>query len=214
MIMKITVLGATGGTGQHLVRQAIAAGHHVTAVVRDPARLPVAADPRLEIVVADALDPNAIGAAVTGRDAVVDTLGPRPKSDPTVCSQGAAAVVAAMAVNNPAARLIVVTGNGHVVDPGDGPLTRYILKPLIGSTVLKKQFADFARTERIVFDSGLHWTVMRPPSLNDGKRKAYRTAVDRNVRGGLQLSRADLADAIMVALGDPRTEGHTIGLGY
>ncbi|HTF10327.1 MAG TPA: NAD(P)H-binding protein, partial [Asanoa sp.] len=192
--MKITVLGATGGTGQHVVRRAIAAGHHVTAVVRDPARLPVESDPRLEIVVADALDPNAIGAAVTGRDAVVDTLGPRSTSEATVCSRGAAAAVAALAVNNPAARLIVVTGSGHVRDPGDGPLVRYVVKPLVGSTLLKKQFDDFARAERIVFDSRLRWTVMRPPQLTDGNRKAYRTAVDRNVRGGLRLSRADLAD--------------------
>ncbi|MEV4618127.1 NAD(P)H-binding protein [Asanoa sp. NPDC049573] len=212
--MKITVLGATGGTGQHLVRRAIAAGHHVTAVVRDPARLPVGADPRLEIVVADALDPHAIGAAVSGRDAVVDTLGPRGRDDATVCSRGAASVVAAMAVNNPGARLLVVTGSGHVKDPGDGPLTRFVFKPLIGSTLLKAQFADFARTERIVFDSRLRWTVLRPPQLTTGKRKPYRTAIDRNVRGGVQLSRADLADAILVALGDPSTEGHTIGLGY
>jgi putative NADH-flavin reductase len=214
MIMKITVLGATGGTGQHVVRRAIAAGHHVTAVVRDPARLPVGADPRLEIVVADALDPNAIGAAVSGRDAIVDALGPRGTSDATICSRGAASVVAALAVNNPAARLLVVTGSGHVKDPGDGPLIRYIVKPLVGNLLLKKQFADFARTERIVFDSQLRWTVLRPPQLTDGPRKAYRTAVDRNVRGGLKLSRADLADAIMVALDDPGTEGHTIGLGY
>ncbi|GIF64834.1 NADH-flavin reductase [Asanoa ishikariensis] len=212
--MKLTVLGATGGTGQHVVRQALDAGHHVTAVVRDPARLPVGADPRLEVVVADAFDPDSIAAAVSGRDAVIDTLGPRPKTEATVCSRGAAAVVAAMSANNPAARLLVVTGNGHARDAGDGPFTRYVIKPLIGNTVLKKQFDDFARTERLVFDSKLRWTVLRPPQLTDGGRKPYRTAVDRNVRGGFRLSRADLADAIMVALGDPRTVGRTVGLGY
>ncbi|MGC5411015.1 NAD(P)H-binding protein, partial [Streptomyces sp. DT225] len=39
--MKLTVFGATGGIGQEIVRQAGAAGHEGTAVVRDPARLPV-----------------------------------------------------------------------------------------------------------------------------------------------------------------------------
>ncbi len=212
--MKITVLGATGGTGQHVVRQALDAGHHVTAVVRDPARLAVGADPRLEVVVADAFDPESIAASVSGRDAVIDTLGPRPKTEATVCSRGAAAVVTAMTANNPAARLIVVTGSGHVKDAGDGPFTRYLVKPLIGGTFLRKQFADFTRTERLVFDSKLRWTVLRPPQLTDGPRKPYRTAVDRNVRRGFQLSRADLADAIMVALGDPRSVGHVVGLGY
>ena len=106
--MKITVLGATGGTGQHVVRRAIAAGHHVTAVVRDPARLPVDADPRLEIVVANALDPNDLAAAVTGRDVVVDTLGPRGAEDATVCSRSwlARAPSGAYRIGRPVARAI------------------------------------------------------------------------------------------------------------
>lgn len=39
--MRLAVFGATGGTGRQLVEQALAQGHEVTAVVRDPARLPV-----------------------------------------------------------------------------------------------------------------------------------------------------------------------------
>jgi putative NADH-flavin reductase len=39
--MRLTVFGATGGTGTEVVRQALGAGHQVTAVVRDPARLTV-----------------------------------------------------------------------------------------------------------------------------------------------------------------------------
>ena len=35
-IMKIVVLGATGGTGQGVLRQALVAGHEVTAIVRNP----------------------------------------------------------------------------------------------------------------------------------------------------------------------------------
>ena len=211
--MKITVLGATGGTGRHVVQRALDAGHHVTAVVRNPGRLGIVADPRLDVVTADVFDPESIRAAVTGRDAVVDALGPRPGTPATVCSRGAAAAVAALTADNPGARLLLVTGSGHVYD-GDGPFTRYLFKPLIGATFLKQQFSDFARAERVVFDSRLPWTVLRPPQLTDGPRKPYRTALDRNVRGGIRLSRADLADAIMVALDDPRTVGHAIGLGY
>lgn len=212
--MKLTVLGATGGTGRHVVRRALDAGHHVTAVVRDPARLAIGAGDRLEVVTADSLDPEAIGPAVSGRDAVIDTLGPRPKDTSGICSRGAASAVAAMTAGARGARLIVVSGSVHARDAGDGPITRYVLKPVIGRLVLKDQVDDFQRTERIVFDSGLRWTVMRPPQLVDGDRRPYRTAIDRNVRGGLKISRADLADAIMVALADPKTVGHIVGMGY
>ena len=37
--MKILVMGASGKTGHEVVRQALAAGHEVTAFVRDPSRL-------------------------------------------------------------------------------------------------------------------------------------------------------------------------------
>ena len=53
--MKLTILGATGATGIALTGQALAAGHEVTAVVRDPARLAVPAQPRLRTVTADVM---------------------------------------------------------------------------------------------------------------------------------------------------------------
>src|ERR687887_470256 len=37
--MRLTIFGATGGTGRHLVRQALDAGHEGTAVARTPARV-------------------------------------------------------------------------------------------------------------------------------------------------------------------------------
>ena len=72
--MKLTVFGATGGSGKEIVRQALDAGHEVTAVVRDPARFPVTGD-RLEVFRADLTDPQALRPAVAGRDAVLSGLG-------------------------------------------------------------------------------------------------------------------------------------------
>ncbi|MYZ07341.1 NAD(P)H-binding protein, partial [Streptomyces sp. SID2999] len=61
--MRLTVFGATGGVGGEIVRQALDAGHEVTAVVRDPARLTVTGD-RLHVVWADLSDPEALREAV------------------------------------------------------------------------------------------------------------------------------------------------------
>ncbi|MFF2773970.1 NAD(P)-dependent oxidoreductase [Streptomyces sp. NPDC058052] len=212
--MRITVLGATGGTGRQFVDQALDAGHHVTAVVRDPARLRLrrADAPRLDVVTADVMDPEAIGASVAGRDAVVSALGATARTEASVCSDGARAIIAAMRTTG-TRRLVVVTASGHVVDEGDGPFTRTLVKPVL-RRVLRGNFADFARTDRIVRDSGLDWTIMRPPRLTDGAPRPYRTATDRNVRGGLTLARADLARAILATLAEPASVRHTIGLGY
>ncbi|MEU5031857.1 NAD(P)-dependent oxidoreductase [Streptomyces milbemycinicus] len=210
--MRITVFGATGGTGQHLVNQALETGHHITAVVRNPARLQQADHPRLAVVKADLQHLEAITEAVKGQDAVVSTLGPRGKDDITVCSDGARAIITAMRATD-SRRLIVVTASGHIVDEGDGPFTRGMVKPML-RRFLRDGFADFARTDQAVKASGLDWTIMRPPRLTDGRRRAYRTATDRNVRGGITIARADLADAILTAAADPATAGHTIALGY
>lgn len=110
-------------------------------------------------------------------------------------------------------RLVVVTASGHIVDEGDGPFTRAVVKPML-RRYLREGFADFARTDDAVRTSGLDWTIMRPSRLTDGRPRPYRTAVDRNVRGGITIARTDLARAVLAALADPATAGHTIGLGY
>ncbi|MFK0259298.1 NAD(P)-dependent oxidoreductase [Streptomyces sp. NPDC090445] len=210
--MRITVFGATGGTGRQLVAQALEAGHHVTAVVRDPARLHQAGHPRLDVVTADVMDPEAITQAVAGQDAVVSALGPRAKGETSVCSDGARAIITAMRARG-TRRLIVVTAGGHIVDAGDGWFTKAVVKPML-RRFLRDSFADFARTDQAVEASGLDWTIMRPPRLTDGKPRPYRTAVDRNVRGGITIARADLARGILAALADPGTARHTIALGH
>ena len=69
--MKMTVFGATGRVGEHVVRQALAAGHTVTAVVRDPARFDVS-HPALEVATVPGLtDPEVLRAALEGSDAAI-----------------------------------------------------------------------------------------------------------------------------------------------
>lgn len=193
--MIITLFGATGGAGQQLIRQACAAGHEIRAVVRDAARLALE-NPRLAVCEADVMDPDSIACVVQGADAVVSVLGPRGTRGPnTVRSDAVASMVVAMHASK-ARRLIVVTA-ALLTTEGDGPLTRHVVKPVLG-TLLRESLVDMARTENVLRSSGLEWTVVRPPRLTDGPHTAvYRCAINRNVRGGLHVSRADLADAIL-----------------
>jgi uncharacterized protein YbjT (DUF2867 family) len=74
-------------------------------------------------------------------------------------------------------------------------------------------YDDLARMEDILRDSGLDWTVLRPPQLT-GKPLTgrYRTAYERNVRGGRSVPRADVAHFMLVALDQPDTIGQVIGI--
>jgi putative NADH-flavin reductase len=199
--MKLTVFGASGGTGTQLVRQALERGHEVTAVVRDPARLAVPAHDRLRVVTADVMDPAAIQPAVAEADAVVSALGHRDTGPTTVCQDGARSIIEAMTKSG-VRRFLMVSAAGMVTDTGDGPVTRYVAKPIL-QRILRHGFADMGRAEEEVRDSALDWTIVRPPRLIDKEGTGrYRTAVDLNVRRGLQISRADLAAGILALIPD------------
>jgi putative NADH-flavin reductase len=72
---KILVLGATGGTGQQVVAQALQRGHDVTVLVRNPRRLTAAPD-RMRVLTGSVTDDRqALATAVRGQDVVISTLG-------------------------------------------------------------------------------------------------------------------------------------------
>lgn len=208
--MELVVFGATGGTGSRLVDQALAAGHGVTAVVRDLSRLPDR--PGLTAVRADLSDPAGTGAAVAGRDAVISAIGSRDGRAPTTaCAGSASAIIAAMRERG-VRRLVVVSNSGMHVDEVDGPLNRFVVKPVLGR-VLRHPFADMRRMEELVRTSDVDWTIVRPPMLTDGPRTGRcRTAIGRNARGGNRVSRADLADQLLRCLADERTVRATVAV--
>ncbi|GHE98950.1 NADH-flavin reductase [Amycolatopsis deserti] len=199
--MKLTVFGATGGTGVEVVRQALAAGHQVTAVVRDPARLDVPAHPRLEVVTADVFDPDSLVPAITGREAVLSALGPRDRGPSVICRDGTSSIMTAMATAG--VRRLVVVSNSGMHREGDGWFTRLVVKPML-IRMLREEYADMGEMERRVIASGLDWTIVRPPKLGDGPHTGRIASETRgNVRGSFTISRADLADYVLRAAADP-----------
>ncbi len=202
--MKLTILGATGATGTRLVEQALAAGHEVTAVVRDPARLAVPAQQRLRTVTADVMDPASITPAVAGADAVISAVGPRGTGPTTVIQDSVRSIIQAMRKTG-TRRLLEVSGS-VVADEGESPYLRYLLKPVARRTFLRHVCADMRRGEDEIRQSNLEWTIFRPPSLTAKAAKGtYRTAIDRNLPHGFTISRADLAACMLALLDDAST---------
>jgi putative NADH-flavin reductase len=226
--MKLTIFAATGGIGRHLLKQVLAAGHDVTAVVRDPKKLSEQVQKlsgQVRIVTADlaAADPAALEPVVGGAGAVLSGLGPRSNSEAGIVSQSTRAIVQAMQ-SMKARRIVVVSAApiGTVPspgrpkppkhDPGDGFFMRNLFSPLV-KAALRKHYADLALMEDILRDSGLDWTVVRPPRLTDGPLTGtYRTAYGQNVRGGFLVSRADVAHLMLRVLEQPETIKQTIGI--
>jgi uncharacterized protein YbjT (DUF2867 family) len=223
--MNLTVVAATGGVGRHLLGQALSAGHQVTAVVRDPAKLGERAGPKVRVVTADlsAPDPEALRSAVDGADAVLSGFGPHGQADAGHTASGTQAVVEAMrttgvrrivAVSAAPVSTLPTPGRPHPPrhDPGDTLAMRYVAAPL-GRLFLGKVFADLAAMEDVLRACGLDWTVVRPPRLT-GKplTAAYRTAVDRNLRGGTSVPRADVAHLMLHCVQDQATVGHALGI--
>ncbi|MFB4278252.1 MULTISPECIES: NAD(P)-dependent oxidoreductase [unclassified Nonomuraea] len=210
--MRITVFGATGGTGLELVRQGLDRTHQITAVVRDATRLPAELRDRLDVVEADVMDPDAIAPAVKDRDAVLSAMGPRDQGPTTVHSASITSILAAMDRVG-ARRLLMVSASGLEADAGDGPFTRYVLKPLIVQRLFRHSYADLARAERLLRAGDVDWTIVRPSRLrNAGRTNRYRTARDLNLRGGMNTTRADLADCMLELISDRTSVGHVISV--
>jgi uncharacterized protein YbjT (DUF2867 family) len=219
--LKLTIFAATGGVGRQLLEQALAAGHDVTAVARNPGKL----TRQVRTVAADlaAADPAALEPAVAGADAVLSGLGPHSNADAGIAAPGTRSIVAAMQATG-VQRIVVVSaapvgtvaspGNPHPPkhDPGDGFFTRYLFSR-IAAAAFGKVYDDLAAMEDILRASGLDWTAIRPPRLTDKPpRGTYRTASGQNLRGGLSVPRADVADLMLKVLGQPETIGQAIGI--
>ena len=111
-------------------------------------------------------------------------------------------------------RLVAVSAAPLSGDDGDTLPSRLLLTPLLWA-LLRPVYADMARMEDEIRQSGLDWTIVRPPRLTDKPPTGhYRMALNRSVRGGYTISRADLAAAILTLLDDPTARHAAIGIGY
>src|SRR5260370_9728047 len=128
--MNITVFGASGGIGMHVVELATRRGHQVRAVYR--ATPHVSVGEQAEILVSpDIFDPRFAAQAIRGADVVVAALGPnfakrhnpRTKmiSPPDLHQRLARTLVAAMTASARPGRLISVSTAS--LGPGDAVLT-------------------------------------------------------------------------------------------
>jgi putative NADH-flavin reductase len=196
-VATVLIIGASRGIGLETVKAALEAGHSVRALARSARRIPLD-HPKLEKMVGDALETAAVKRALTGIDAVTQSLGvsagPEIIFEQTrLFSQATQVLVTAMQEAR-VKRLICVTGFGA----GDSRDSGGFLYSVALNLLLGRIYDDKDVQEQIVRRSKLDWVIVRPVILTSGPRtKAYRALVDpRDWTCGF-ISRADVADFLV-----------------
>jgi len=192
--MKLAIFGATGRTGQHLLRQALEAGHQVTVLARDPAKLSVQNE-RLTVVKGSLKDAGCVEQVVAGADVVLSALGPTNNQPTFEISQGTQLIINTMKKHG-ARRLVIAAGAG-VGDPEDAPKLFNKLINVLLKTISKNVYEDMLKTVSLVRASDLEWTIVRVPMLTDDP-KTGQLKIGMVGKGmGPRISRADMADFML-----------------
>jgi uncharacterized protein YbjT (DUF2867 family) len=200
--MKLLVIGATGGTGRELVRQALEHGHAVTAFVRNPRRLRIEHE-RLTMARGNVLDAASVDAAVRGQEAVLCALGHKRWFYPTtIQSEGTRNVIRAMEANK-VRRFVCETALGISDSWWRGGLY-YTL--FLWIFILPFYFIDKARQERVIRASALDWIIVRPGLLTSGRKRGVRRQGPKvgSWFWTVMIPRADVAAFMLDQLTDDR----------
>jgi uncharacterized protein YbjT (DUF2867 family) len=211
--VNIVVFGANGPTGRLVTQLALDRGHLVTAVTRSPDAFELR-HPGLRVARGDVFDANSVRRAVAGQDAVLSTLGVAYGRDEiTTYSVGAGAILDAMAESG-VSRLVCVSSSA--VDPDAGPHGGFfferVLQPFVAGVLGRTLYDDKKRMERIVADSDVDWTVLRPSGLFDADVVSEYRLEERYVSQKF-TARIDLADAMVRQVGDRSFSRTTAAVG-
>lgn len=198
--MKIVIFGANGKTGLLLVEQALAKGYQVVAYVRRPESISIE-NPKLKIIIGNLNENLKMIDAITGADACVSTLGGGSLTKHSVeTMNGIKNIVSIMEIAK-VHRFIYLSslGAGESLSIIPQPL-RFILSRII----LRVTLADHNSNEKLIMNSKLQWTLVRPGSLTDGQLTGnLKFGTEKTkMKGSSSISRANVASFIIKQLTD------------
>jgi putative NADH-flavin reductase len=200
--MRITIFGATGGTGKQLVKQALAEGNEVVAFARNPSKLNIT-DKNLTLLKGELTEDALIENAVRGSDAVISVLGPRGGSRTKPLTQGMHNIIEAM--KKQGVRRLIISSTLSAKDQND--LSEFRAKALVNLVrfTMHAAYEEIVSVAETVRASNLDWTIVRLTMLNN-KPKSGKVRVGYLGRGevGTWISRADIADFMLKQIQDTK----------
>lgn len=203
---QLLVVGATGGTGREVVRQALERGYQVRALVRDEARARAVLGEQVTLIVGDMRTGEGVAEAVRGADYVISALGSNVRNDPANTPEridyGGIRDLAAAAAAARVRHLVLVSSMG--VTHEDHPLNK-----MFGNILRWK-----LKGEDALRASGVPYTVIRPGGLTQatGGQWPVRFMQGDDLSEGGRIPRADVATVCLEALGRQSAQGKTFEL--
>ena len=192
----LLVLGGSGRTGSHVLRHAVARGHHVRALVRNPAA--VRPSEQVELIRGTPADLDDLREAAHGTDAVISALSnPPPFDHPTFMTDATRNALTAMGEQG-IHRIVLTSGMGA---GDDWAHLSPAVKAVITLAGLTRGYADHHGVDHVVRASGTEWTLARGVRLTDRPARGPVRAAERgSARPGTWLSRADFAAFLLDAV--------------
>lgn len=208
--MKLLIIGGTGKTGRELIKQGLEQGHFITAVVRNPKKLKND-HPNLKVLKGDVLIPASLNSSFRGQDAVLSVLGhKRFIIKTTILSRGTKNIIDAMNRNG-TKRFICVTSLG--INDSRFRLGLYYTLFVI-PFIIFFYFMDKSKQERLIMESELDWTIVRPGQLTNGKKRTsykYGSDVGHYILTKM-ISRANVAHFMLNQLEGESYLRKTVGI--
>lgn len=197
--MRLTIFGATGRTGIHLLEQALAAGHEVKVLVRDPSKVK-SQNTHLKVLAGNVQNAAQVEQAIADSECVVSVLGKTENKPTDEISTGTDNILAAM--KKQGVRRLVISAGAGVGDPNDSPAPFNLFMNFLLKIFARYIYEDMAQTVAKVRASNLDWTIVRVPMLTDAPRtgKIQIGYVGKGM--GARISRADMADFILRQVND------------
>ena len=185
--MKVLVFGASGKTGRAVVEHALAAGHEVTAFVREASEGSLAG---VRVAQGDATSCPDVDSAMQGQEAVIDTIGGKTPYKATDLESSAASTIIASMRAHGVRRLLATS----MLGVGESKENAPVYERLLVATFLRGADKDKSAMEAEVRRSDLDWTILRPAILTDdpakGDVRVYAEGTDEKAH---KITRADVA---------------------
>jgi putative NADH-flavin reductase len=210
--MKVALYGATGKAGSRILKELVSRGHQVTAIVRDPAKLP-APGPGVTVTQGDLSDPAKIAAAINGAEALISAYGP-PQNNVDAIVGVTQRQIEALS-HGSKARLIIVGGAGGLnVAPGlalvNAPNFPEAVRPIATAHI---------KALDVLKSSPIDWTYLAPaaffePGERTGKFRLGKDELIANAQHESRISMEDYAIALVNELEKPEHRRQRFSVGY